>query len=73
MLRVALHTYNGAVIHDFPDYCEPRVLASGALKIVRFAADPEVAEDGEDFTEAPLVTVAVFNGDYTVRRVQNEE
>jgi hypothetical protein len=59
---------------EYPDTMIPKVLQSGALKIVEpVEADvPPMGEEDKEMTVKPEITVAIFNCDYIMTRNDSE-
>lgn len=91
MIRVRYLTMDGIVEREFDDDVVPKVLQSGALKMVRLVEveipplgctkdqDCEVhmgdcgLEDNKDIVKTPEIVLAVFNGNYIMERIDEQD
>jgi len=74
IIKVTVFTTPGTYSRTFPASYITKVLQSGALRVSRaLEADiPEMGSPEEDMAVTKELTVAVFNGDYIMERIDDE-
>jgi hypothetical protein len=76
MIRVTMwpSSVHHSSVREFDNSLVPKVLQSGALKMVRLveAEIPPLGTKDEDIVKPEEVVVAVFNGEYLMERTDDE-